>query len=156
MTETTLNAMDDIESLLDAKLDDLADMPEFKPFPAGAHKATIKWDYSELKEKKIIKLSAIYVEPVELNDTDAIPPKAGDKSTVTFFLRKKDGTVNEFGEGQWKLMLEGLSVSFPGTAKEIMDTSDGAEVLLITKIQQDKSDPKDIKNYTKFEKIAVL
>lgn len=156
MTDTTLNAMDDIESLLDAKLDDLADMPEFKPFPIGAHKVTIQWDYSELKEKKVIKLSATYVEPVEFDDPNAIPPKAGDKCTVTFFLRKKDGTVNEFGEGQWKVMLEGLTERFPGSAREIMDSSNGAECLLITKVQVDKSDKNDIKTYTKFEKIAVM
>lgn len=156
MTEATLNNIDDLDSLLDGTLDDLADMPEFKPFPVGAHKVTIKWDYSELKEKKVIKLSATYVEPVELNDATEVPPKTGDKSTVTFFLRNKDGTVNEFGEGNWKTMLEGLKENFPGTNKEIMDASDGAECLLITKHQIDKRDPKDIKTYTKFEKIAVM
>lgn len=155
MTEQTLNTINDIESLLDANLDDLADMPEFKPFPVGGHKVTIQWDYSELKEKKIIKLSATYIEPVEIAD-GATPPAAGDKTTVTFFLRKKDGTVNEFGEGQWKAMLEGLSERFPGSAREIMDASNGAEVLLITKQQIDKSDKNDIKVYTKFEKIAVI
>ena len=42
MTEQTLNL--DIDNLLDGTLDDLADAPEFKPFPLGAHKIVMKWE----------------------------------------------------------------------------------------------------------------
>lgn len=156
MNDATLNEMNAMDDLLDATLDDLADMPEFKPFPAGAHKVSIAWDYSEYATKKQIKLTAKYIEPVELTDSDTVPPKAGDTTTQIFTMKKKDGTKNEIGEGQWKNMLAGLVGNFPGSNKEIMDSSSGAEVLLITKLRADKRDANDIKWYTDFVSIAVI
>ena len=156
MTEATLNGMTDLDSLLYGTLDDLADMPEFKPFPIGAHKVKLTWDYSELKEKKCIKLTATYIEPVELADPSEVPPKAGDSTNNTYFLVKTDGTKNEYNEGAWKNMLAGLKDSFPGSPREIMDASQGAEVLLITKLRADKRDKNDIKYYTDFVSVAVI
>lgn len=141
---------DSMDDLLDGTLDDLADMPEFKPLPPGAHRLTIKWDYSTFPKDKIIKLEAKVVETVELsNATKDEPAKPGDELKFMFFFLKSDGSKSEFGEGAVKALLKPLSDHFGASSlRDSMDKSQGCEVLAITKLRADKRDKSDIKYYT--------
>ena len=49
------NTQVSIDSILDSTLDDLADMPEFKPFPAGAHKCTFDFEAKTINGKPAVK-----------------------------------------------------------------------------------------------------
>lgn len=154
MNDMTLDQTMSMDDLLDSTLDDLADMPEFKPWEPGSYKVSIKWDYSKYATEKTISVTMKHVETLELNTPDAVPPTVGDECKLTFFLTKADKVdpriklKNEFGEGAWKMFLFALAPSFPGTKKEIMDASNGAEVGVVTKLRADKRDPKDVKYYT--------
>lgn len=148
----------DIDSLLDATLDDLADVPEFKPYPIGAHRAVIKWDYTKkVNEKVCVELSIQGIETVELTNPEDTPITPGMTTSMLFNFTKKDGTKNEIAEGQWKELLKPLAAHF-GTAnnRATMDASNGAECLAVTTIRADKKDPNDVKYYTAIKSLTVL
>ena len=146
-----------IDSLLDGTLDDLADVPEFKPFSAGAHKVIIKWHMKEISSKPVIMLNLTAVETVELKDATDAPIVAGDTTEVMFQLYTKDGRPNEIAQGQWKELLRPLAAHF-GTKsnRETMDASNGAECLVVTGIRVNKKDLNDVKYYTSVDTIAII
>lgn len=147
----------DIDGLLDSTLDDLADMPEFKPFPAGAHRATISFDQKKVGEISSIELSIEGIETVELSNADDTPIAPKDSTSVLYMLKKKDGTNNELAQGQLKNILKPLQAHFgTSSSRETMEQSKGAEVLLVTKIRTDKRDKDNIKNYTDVVSLQVM
>lgn len=128
--------------MLDETLDDLADLPESKPFPAGAHLCTVHVRRNtnkpgsyvvELVHKEVIELSS----PVE---DESLLPKPGDKSTVFISTKKKDGTVNEFGQGQLKLVLKPMAeVANSTSISEILDAiKSGVDCGVVVGIRKSK------------------
>lgn len=114
-----------LDSLLDGTLDDLADMPEFKPFPAGAHsilatlvdKATDKKNW--VNGHPAYELRMKLEEHLEL----ANPEEALQKGAETGILYMLD---NEMGQGQFKKLIAAVAVKFPGlsnreTAAQVKD-----------------------------------
>ena len=153
MTEATMAGVD-IDSLLDGTLDDLADMPEFKPFPVGAHRCTIKWELVEINKQMCPQISLTAIETVELANPEDAPLEAGDSTNVIFMFKKKDGTANEMGQGQFKNVITPLSQHFgSATNRAAMEDSNGAECLVVTEIREDK---KAGKSYTGITSIQVL
>lgn len=150
-------AMADIDSLLDATLDDLADMPEFKPFPAGAHRANLTLELKPVNNVPSIDVQLKGIETMELANPEDTPIAPGDSTNVLLMLKKKDGTKNELSEGKLKEILKPLQAHF-GTAsnRETMEASKGVEVLVVTKIRQDKRDSDDVKSYTDIVSIQVV
>lgn len=143
------NLNTDIDSLLDSTLDDLADMPEFKPFPAGYHKVRINLTQKKIGEKSGIEMAMTYIEALELADPAAFPPKAGDTSNVVFFLD------NELGQGQFKAVLAALKPLAPeGTNRDVMAAAANAEVAVSTKQRVDKNDATKI--YTQVVKVELI
>ena len=63
--------MSDLLNLLDANLEDLADLQKFQPFPAGSYKQQISWEIPDddevvivvFKLKNIGSLSATIANP---------------------------------------------------------------------------------------------
>ena len=127
------------DSLLDRSLDDLADMPAFKVFPAGGHLCTLQWSQKMINDKPSIIAKLIYKSAVELADPTATPPEPGTECDVAFILRNNDGGVNEFGEGKWKDILKQLAPKVGGTSpRDIMEKSNNAEVMVVTKVRVNK------------------
>lgn len=126
--------MSNIDNILDATLDDLADAPSMEIFPAGAHKVILT---NKVDEKKLqVQFTLTYVEPLEVSDPTAVPPAAGDKNFLFINLKKKDGTANEIGQGELKEIMKALAGSFEGNStKEILEASQGVEVAVVTKIK---------------------
>ena len=146
-----------IANLLDNTIDALADMPEFKPFPKGAHRCTIKWAIKAINGYPAIELSLKAISTEELVDPTDTPVKAGDETSSIFILIGKDGTQNDLGQGQWKKLLVPLTAHFnTATNQETMDASQGCEVVAITGIQTNKKDPQNIKHYTSIEQLMVV
>jgi hypothetical protein len=128
-----MNDTTSIDSLLDSSLDDLADLPEFKVFPAGAHRVTINFEKKEINKHPAIELKLVMLETVELSDSTEEAPAAGTESSVAFMLD------NEFGVGKFKEILKPLAEHFGVTqVSQILEAAKGAECLVVTKIRQNK------------------
>lgn len=128
MTDTT-----NLDSLLDGTLDDLADLPEFKVFPAGAHRCTMKFERKEIGTHPAMELKLTLLETMELKEADEVAPNPGTESSVAFMLD------NEFGVGNLKKILKPLAEHLGITkVSDIIAESAGLEVLVVTKIRQNK------------------
>lgn len=144
------NAMTD---LLAGSLDDLADMPEYKPYPAGAHRVTFHVEEKQINNKPAVEFKFKYVEALELTNPEETPPKAGDEAQVLCILTNNDGTRNEFSEGTIKMVAAALKESFPGSnVREILSAAKGAEVVIVTSIRKGKDGRPDNMN---LKQIAV-
>lgn len=155
MTTTAINTSD-IDSLLDGTLDDLADIPAFKPFPAGAHRVIINWETKKISDKTAIELKVTAVETLELENPEETPVKAGDKTSTLYQFYKKDGTANEIAQGQFKEIMKSLALHFGAKSnRELMAESEGFEVAITTSIRTDKRDVNDIKYYTDIKNLVV-
>lgn len=139
MSNEELNQNDD-DLLLDETLDDLADLPSTKPFPAGAHAVDLTVKRNPNKKPGSYIVEMVYAEPIEVG-ADVELPNAGDKSTVFISTLKKDGTKNEFGQGQLKLIMAPLADLY-GTRNlnEILEQNKpGVRCAVVTAIRKDKS-----------------
>ena len=122
------------DNLLDATLDELADMPSIQLFPNGAHKVRLESKVN--KEKVSVQLTLHYIEPLELADPTSIAPASGDKNTVFYNLKKKDGTANEYAQGALKELIKVLQGTFGGSStSEVLENAKDAEVAVVTKIK---------------------
>ena len=128
-----------LDNLLDATLDDLADIPSIQIFPAGAHKVTIGFKIDD--KKSAVQVGFTYIEPLELSDPTANAPEAGAKNGLYIGLKKKDGTANEYGQGTLKLIASAMKERFPGNStREVLEAAEGAEVAIVTKIRYGKGE----------------
>ena len=128
-----------LDNILDATLDDLADMPSIQLFPNGAHKVRLESKVN--KEKVSVQLTLHYIEPQELADPTSIAPATGDKNTVFYNLKKKDGTANEYAQGALKELIKVLQGTFGGSStSEVLENAKDAEVAVVTKIRLGKGD----------------
>jgi hypothetical protein len=144
---------DSFDSILDSTLDDLADMPSIELFPNGAHKVRLE---SKIDRKKSsVQITMHYIEPIEVEPTATIP-EVGTKNSVFFFLKKKDGTANEYAQGGLKTLVQSLAEHFGGSSTaEILENAKDAEVAVVTKIRVGKGDYEG-KDNIDIVKIGVL
>ena len=120
-----------LDALLDGTLDDLADVPGFQTFPVGTHKVTINWKKVEKRPAYSLMMTA--VETVELADPNETPLAAGTMSSVMFMLD------NEYGQSAFRKIIASLGSHFgAGSNREIMEKSEGAEVLAVTRQRTNK------------------
>ena len=142
-----------LDSLLDATLDDLADIPSIQIYPNGVHKATITFKIDD--KKSAVQVGFTYVEAMELADPSAVAPEVGAKNSLYLGLKMKDGlTSNKYAQGTLKMIASALAERFPGSStREILEAAEGAEVLIVTKIRYGKGEyeGKDNLDVTKIE-----
>lgn len=149
--------MNDIDSLLDGTLDDLEDLPSFKPFPAGAHRCTIKFTEKKVNDKTAVEMDMVAVETMELSNPEDTPTKQGDKTGILFQFVKKDNTPNTMGQGQFKEVMKVLAAHFGAKSnRELMAEANGCEVLAVTVVKKNDKDPNDIKYNTGLVTMQVL
>ena len=130
---TNTNAQVDIDSLLDVSLDDIADLPEFMVFPAGAHRCTIAFEKKMIGTHPAVELKLTALETVELTDPSETPLEAGTESSVAYMLD------NEFGQGNMKKVMKPLAEHFGITqVSQLMEAAKGTECLVVTKKRQNK------------------
>ncbi len=142
--------MNEIDNLLDATLDDLADAPSFTPFSPGAHAAHLSLNLKEIQGKQVVECVLVGVETQELADpATGTPLKAGDSCSTIFNL------ANEYGQGDFKMVCTALAESL-GTVvpREIIEAAKGVDVMVLTGTSPDKND-KD-KLYLNIKNVAVL
>ena len=122
----------EIESLLDQELDALADLPEFKPFPAGTYACTLVMETKMVNDKPCIEASFTLREVLELADPnldESQHPKQGDTSGVLYQL------TNKIGQGKFKNNTAAIAAHF-GLVKpkirEIVETCKGGIDVAVT------------------------
>ena len=138
-----------IDSILDGTLDDLADLPEFKPFPAGTHRAVMTMEQKVVNKHPCIEVKLKALETVELpSGSEEEPASVGQEATVLYMLD------NELGQGKFKKLLKQLAETYgtDKTNREIMEESQKAEVLVVTTLRANKD---KTKMYMDIDAVAV-
>jgi len=130
--------MSDMDSLLDATLDDLEDLPSFEPFWAGAHRVFATMEAKDIPGHSLtIELTLKLIETVELADAieEGEENKEGDTANTLYFLD------NEIGQGKFKTMAANFA-EFAGSKKlgDIVDAVKDVECVALTARTQDKKD----------------
>lgn len=140
--------LDNLDQILDATLDDLDDLPEFKPFPAGGHKVLASFSVDKVNNKPVIKLDFKYIEKLELADPQDEVPKEGDVASTMFMLD------NEYGVGNFKKCAAPFREALGfGSNREIVEGVKDVECIIITTIRKDKKDPD--REYLNIKEIMV-
>lgn len=131
--------MSDIDALLDSTLDDLEDLPEFKPFTPGAHKVLATMELKEINGRDAVELSFTLIETLEYanpSDETENPTKEGDTANTMFLLD------NEYGLGNLKKCAipfgEAMGLS---KIRDIVEQVTDVECVVATSTRQDKKDP---------------
>lgn len=140
--------------LLDATLEDLADLKKFEPLPVGSYRMGIAWTYPADDEYSIVQLDLSVLECLEVPGVEEDKlPEVGKKASFYMRLQRKDGQpmlwpsgeVNDTDQGRLKEVLLALAPVFnpDGNLKnrEMIEASEGAEVLVALKIRVNKKDP---------------
>jgi len=128
----------DIDAMLDGTLDDLADLPEFKPFPVGTHAVVLTIvDKTAAKDRVNnhpgfeVKMKA--VETLELANSDDTPLVAGAETSVLYLLD------NPIGQGSFKKLLASAAEHFGAKSnRELIADLNGATVAVVTRQRQNK------------------
>ena len=127
--------MSEIDSLLDSTLDDLEDLPSFKPFPAGAHRVNVSLSIKKINDAEAVEMSLVLLETMEMADAQAEPAKPGDTSSVLFMLN------NEFGLGNLKKCCIPLSEALETSSiRETIEAAQNVECVVLTALRADKND----------------
>lgn len=141
--------MSDIDSLLDSTLDDLADLPSFKPFPGGAHRVAVTLDYKEINKKPTVEMKLKMIEAIEISEPTDEAPKAGDECNTLYFLD------NDIGQGKFKdvakIFGESLGIS---SIRDIIDQTKDIECLVITSVTKDRNDADKV--YLNVKQVQVV
>lgn len=131
---------------LDETLDDLADLPEVKPWAPGAHLAKVTVRRNPKKPGTYI-VEMIHIETIELSNPNSAEhlPKQGDKSTIFISTKKKDGTVNEFGQGQLKMVLKPFAqlLETNSIGEILEETKAGVDCIVVVGIRKSKDEQYD-------------
>ena len=137
-----------IDSLLDGTLDDLADAPEFKPFPAGTHKVTITIVQKKIGTHPAFELAMKAVETIELANSDDTPLATGATTSEAFMMD------NELGQGNFKKILKSLADHFGAKSnRDLIAEAQNLEVLVVTKVRQNKD---KTQSYTSIVELQVI
>lgn len=140
----------DINALLDASLDDLADLPQFAVFPAGAHRVRVSMGSKKIGDHPAVEVKMVLVETIEMaNPSEDQPLAPGAESNVAFMLD------NDIGQGKLKEFLKPFAeaTGIPGPLSAIIEAANGMEVTVVTKVRKDKNDPD--KKYSDIAKVTV-
>jgi hypothetical protein len=127
-----------LDSLLDGTLDDLADMPEFRPYPVGTHRVNATLVNKTEKKNWVnghpgyeLKMKAI--ETIELANTEDTPLQQGAETGVLYLLD------NEMGQGSFKKILASVAEKLgPASNRELAAQVVNLECLVVTKQRQNK------------------
>lgn len=145
MSNTEFN----LDSLLDGTLDDLADLPEFRPFPPGTHRVNIKFEQKVVNKHPGFEMKMKAIETVELPAGSSEEPLAAGAETSVLFLLD-----NEIGQGQFKKIMVSLAAHYGAKSnRELIADGQGAECLVITKQRQNKD---KTQTYTDIVELQVV
>lgn len=123
-----------VDSLLDGTLDDLADLPEFKPFPPGGHRVIVSLEQKKIGTHPAYEVKMKAIETLELsNPSEDQPLVAGAETSVAYMLD------NQYGQGSFKKLLAAAAQKFgPKSNRDLINDLQNAECVVITKVRTNK------------------
>lgn len=137
-----------MDAMLDGVLDDLADAPEFKPFPAGTHKVTITIAQKKIGTHPAFEISMKAIETIELSNPEDTPLAAGATTSVAYMMDL------DIGQGNFKKILSALASHYGAKSnRELIADAQNAEVLVVTKVRMNKD---KTQNYTDIVELQVI
>jgi len=128
-----------LDQLLDTSISDLADLPEFKQPPAGAHRCYFNLSAKEVGGEPALVMNFKVIETLELEVETDKPLEAGDEFDITSTM------TNEFGQGLVKSVAV-KACAAQGVDPETVTLSQsfepfiGGEVIAFTGLRVDKKD----------------
>ncbi len=129
--------MTDITDILDATLDDLADLPEWKPYPAGVHLVLLSTKQGSSAQKNpLVVVTLKLKEVIELKDPTEPVPAPGTECSVTYTLNQ------EIGQGKLKNLMAKL-IEITGTnprtpLRQLIKEFQNIECVVVTQIRENK------------------
>lgn len=127
-----------VENLLDMELDDLEDLPEFKPFPNGAYVVSSSFNTKEMDDHgECPELTMTCIQVIELEDPSAEPPAVGDTSSCLFMMD------NEFGRGKFKAVAAAFAPLTGQEKPKSRDVIQATKDIQCTAILSVRADRKD-------------
>jgi hypothetical protein len=147
--ETIMSENFNLDTLLDGTLDDLADAPEFRPYPAGTHKVILTLVQKPINNKPAFEANFKAVETIELaNPGEDTPLAPGAQASVAFILD------NEYGQGGLKNVLKAAAEKFGAKSnRELIADIQNAEAAIVTSLRANKD---KTAYYTNLIEIAFL
>lgn len=140
-----------MDALLDGTLDDLADIPEFRTFPPGAHKVKFNWEQRVVNNHPAIEVRLTAVETVELAKPADEENKAlvgGEVGSVLYMLD------NAIGQGKFKELMKSFAAHYGAKSnRELLTDAQGSEVLVVTDLHSNKE---KTKSYMDIVKLQVI
>ena len=144
----SMNASD-IDSLLDATLDDLEDLPSYDAYPAGVHRVLASLSFKEVNGNTVIELALKALETVELANPSDTALAEGAETSLIFMLN------NEYGRGNLKKVATPIAAALgTGSIRDTVEAANDVECLIVTSLRADKND-KD-KKYTNVKELQVV
>lgn len=129
-----------LDQLLDTSISDLADLPEFKQPPAGAHRCYFNLSAKEIGGEPALVMNFKVIETLELEAPEKDKPlEAGDEFDITSTM------TNEFGQGLVKSVAAKACIA-QGVDPETVTLGQsfepfiGGEVIAFTGLRVDKKD----------------
>lgn len=128
-----------LDQLLDTSISDLADLPEFKQPPAGAHRCYFNLSAKEVNGEPALVMNFKVIETLELEVETDKPLEAGDEFDITSTM------TNEFGQGLVK-SVAAKACAAQGVDPETVTLGQsfepfiGGEVIAFTGLRVDKKD----------------
>ena len=148
-----------LDSILDGTLDDIADLPSFAAWPAGAYRALLVDGFKQksINDKTAFELKLKNKEVLEITNAAEAEeaPKVDDETSLTF------GMDSDIGKGFFKEAIMpfvkhlGLDPKTPGAIRAAVESSKGLEVLVVLK-RTSKTVDGETKHYPKLVKIEIL
>jgi hypothetical protein len=143
------NAAFDLDSLLDGTLDDLADLPEFRPYVPGTHRVNFTIEPDQ-KEKTVYFAKLSLLETMEQVNPDDKPLEVGCEAKIRYDL------TNQYAQGNFKKLLTALAAHFGAKSNRelIAEASSPIECLVVTKLVENKKKPGNF--YTDVVELQVI
>lgn len=136
------NQTSGLSNLLSMTLDELADLPENKPFPPGVYEVSVGFSTKIINDKPTVFLNLTHLATKELANSLDTSPNPGDESSIMFMLANNDGAVNEFSQGKLKNIWKALApVASGNTFEEFMDSAKGVNCFVVLKLRENTKSP---------------
>jgi hypothetical protein len=155
----------DLMNLLDSTIEELADLQKFEPLPKGSYRLSVNWTLPEDDEFVIVQLKLTMLEVLQIPGIEdpELFPAVGKAATFYMRLQRKDGepmvwkdgTANTQDQGRFKEVLLALAPVFNPDGslsnRQMMEASEGAEVVATLGVRASKKDPD-----SKFNEIKLI
>ena len=131
---------DILDNILDASLEELADLPEFKPFAPGVHEVSIELTPKTIGTHPSVELMMTMVKTIEMADPAQEVPAPGATASVAFMLDI------DIGQGKFKEMLKpiaehlGITISEKGAIRTVIEKSKGMICKVVTNVRAGKEE----------------